>query len=34
MRIPKDIALWLQETLLEYDGWQWGEVDPDFGTGG
>jgi hypothetical protein len=24
MRIPKDIALWLQETLLEYDGWQWG----------
>ena len=26
MRIPKDIAHWLQETLLEYDGWQWGLV--------
>ena len=26
MRIPKDPALWLQETLLEYDGWQWGLV--------
>jgi len=26
MRIPKDIALWLQKTLLEYDGWQWGLV--------
>jgi hypothetical protein len=26
MRIPKDIAPWLQETLLEYDGWQWGLV--------
>ena len=26
MSIPKDIALWLQETLLEYDGWQWGLV--------
>jgi hypothetical protein len=26
MRIAKDIALWLQETLLEYDGWQWGLV--------
>lgn len=26
MRIPKDIALWLQETLLEYGGWQWGLV--------
>ena len=26
MRIPKDVALWLQETLLEYDGWQWGLV--------
>jgi hypothetical protein len=24
MRIPKETALWLQETLLEYDGWQWG----------
>jgi hypothetical protein len=23
VRIPIDIALWLQETLLEYDGWQW-----------
>jgi hypothetical protein len=26
MRIPKGVALWLQETLLEYDGWQWGLV--------
>ena len=26
MHIPKDIALWLQEILLEYDGWQWGLV--------
>jgi hypothetical protein len=26
MRMPKDVALWLQETLLEYDGWQWGLV--------
>jgi hypothetical protein len=24
MRIPKDIALWQRETLLEYNGWQWG----------
>ena len=27
MRIPEDKALWLQKTLLEYDGWQWGLVD-------
>jgi hypothetical protein len=26
MRIPTAIALWLQKTLLEYDGWQWGLV--------
>jgi hypothetical protein len=26
MRIPKDVAVWLQETLLEYNGWQWGLV--------
>ena len=26
MRIPKDIAHWLQESLLEYDEWQWGLV--------
>jgi len=26
MRITKDKALWLQETLLEYNGWQWGLV--------
>ncbi len=26
MRIPEDKALWLQETLLEYNGWQWGLV--------
>jgi hypothetical protein len=27
MRIPEDKALWLQKTLLEYNGWQWGLVD-------
>ena len=26
MRIPKDLGLWLQNTLLEYNGWQWGLV--------
>ena len=27
MRIPEDKAIWLQTTLLEYDGWQWGLAD-------
>lgn len=27
MRIPKDLGLWLQNTLLEYNGWQWGLVN-------
>jgi len=27
MRIPQDRALWLQETLLEFNGWQWGLVN-------
>ncbi len=32
MRIPNDIALWLQETLHEYDGERWGMVDFALGT--
>jgi hypothetical protein len=31
MRIPDDKALWLQGTLLEYDGWQWGAASFTFG---
>lgn len=31
MRIPEDKALWLQEILLEYNGWQWGLVSFAFG---
>ncbi len=27
MRIPKDVALWLQKTLHEYNGWCWGLMD-------
>jgi hypothetical protein len=27
MRVTKDKALWLQETLLEFNGWQWGLVN-------
>jgi len=31
MRITEDKALWLQETLLEFNGWQWGLVNFAFG---